>query len=130
MTSFATELATPTVTDVRTDTLPRLIYKDKDVNHQPLNSYISRRTTSSWVCGYLQREALLVVCTADTCQCQCCKAHFLWQNAQWRPSVSGLLMTSDGMADGIQVARLWSHALGKNLSLKAVNHVNKINFSD
>jgi len=42
MTSFATELATPTVTDVRTDTLPRLIYKYKDVNHQPLNSYISR----------------------------------------------------------------------------------------
>ena len=32
VTSFATELATPTVTDVRkyvpTDTLPRLIYKD------------------------------------------------------------------------------------------------------
>jgi len=28
VTSFATELATPTVTDVRTNTLPRLIYKD------------------------------------------------------------------------------------------------------
>jgi len=32
LTSFATELATPTVTDIRTygrtDTLPRLIYKD------------------------------------------------------------------------------------------------------
>jgi len=28
VTSFATELATPTVTDVRTDTLPRLIYED------------------------------------------------------------------------------------------------------
>jgi len=28
VTSFATELATPTVTDVRTDTLLRLIYKD------------------------------------------------------------------------------------------------------
>jgi len=28
VTSFATELATPTVTDERTDTLPRLIYKD------------------------------------------------------------------------------------------------------
>jgi len=28
MTSFATELATPSVTDERTDTLPRLIYED------------------------------------------------------------------------------------------------------
>jgi len=28
VTSFATELATPTVTDVRTDTLPRLIYRE------------------------------------------------------------------------------------------------------
>jgi len=28
MTSFATELATPSVSDERTDTLPRLIYKD------------------------------------------------------------------------------------------------------
>jgi len=28
MTSIATELATPSVTDVRTDTLRRLIYKD------------------------------------------------------------------------------------------------------
>jgi len=28
MTSFATELATPNVTDERTDILPRLIYKD------------------------------------------------------------------------------------------------------
>jgi len=28
VTSFATEMATPTVTDERTDTLPRLIYKD------------------------------------------------------------------------------------------------------
>jgi len=28
VTSFATELATPTVTDERTDTLPRLMYKD------------------------------------------------------------------------------------------------------
>jgi len=28
MTSLATKLATPTVTDRRTDTLPRLIYKD------------------------------------------------------------------------------------------------------
>jgi len=28
MTSFATELATPSVTDECTDTLPRLIYKD------------------------------------------------------------------------------------------------------
>jgi len=28
VTSFATELATPTIMDVRTDTLPRLIYKD------------------------------------------------------------------------------------------------------
>jgi len=28
MTSFATELATPSVTDVRTDTLPRLIYTE------------------------------------------------------------------------------------------------------
>jgi len=28
VTSFATELATPTVTYVRTDTLPRLIYKE------------------------------------------------------------------------------------------------------
>jgi len=28
VTSFATELATPTITDVRTDTLLRLIYKD------------------------------------------------------------------------------------------------------
>ena len=32
MTSFATELATPSVTDERTDTLPRLIYKD-DATH-------------------------------------------------------------------------------------------------
>jgi len=30
MTSFATELATPSVTGMRTDTLPRLIYKDED----------------------------------------------------------------------------------------------------
>jgi len=28
MTSFTTELATPTVTDIRTDTVPHLIYKD------------------------------------------------------------------------------------------------------
>jgi len=28
--SFAAELATPIVTDVRTDTLPRLIYKDME----------------------------------------------------------------------------------------------------
>jgi len=28
MTSFATELATPSFMDVRTDTLPRLVYKD------------------------------------------------------------------------------------------------------
>jgi len=28
MTSFATELPTPSVTEERTDTLPRLIYKD------------------------------------------------------------------------------------------------------
>ena len=28
VTSFNTELATPTVTDEHTDTLPRLIYKD------------------------------------------------------------------------------------------------------
>jgi len=32
MTSFATELATTTVTDVRTDTLPHLIYKDNNDN--------------------------------------------------------------------------------------------------
>jgi len=31
VTSFTTELATPTVTGVRTDTLPRLIYKDNAV---------------------------------------------------------------------------------------------------
>jgi len=31
MTSLATELATLSVTDVRTDTLPRLIYKDVDI---------------------------------------------------------------------------------------------------
>jgi len=30
VTSFTTELATPTITDVRTDTLPRLIYKDDE----------------------------------------------------------------------------------------------------
>jgi len=28
VTSFAAELATPTVTDIRMDTLPHLIYKD------------------------------------------------------------------------------------------------------
>jgi len=31
MTSFATELATPNITDVRADTLPRLIYKDANL---------------------------------------------------------------------------------------------------
>jgi len=30
VTSFATELATPTVMDVRTHTLPRLLYKDSN----------------------------------------------------------------------------------------------------
>jgi len=32
VTSFTTDLATPTVTDVRTDNLPRLIYKDCDIS--------------------------------------------------------------------------------------------------
>jgi len=31
MTSFATELATPSVTEERTDTLPRLIYKEDSI---------------------------------------------------------------------------------------------------
>jgi len=36
VTSFATELATPTVTDIRMDTLPRLIYKDVNVLGLPM----------------------------------------------------------------------------------------------
>ena len=38
MTSFATELATPTFTDGRTDTLPRLIYKD-DARHTGIGDF-------------------------------------------------------------------------------------------
>jgi len=43
MTSFATELAVPTVTDERTDTLPRLRYKD--VENSGIKAY---EHTLSW----------------------------------------------------------------------------------
>jgi len=46
VTSFATELATPTVTDERTDTLPRLIYKDSELAYfgKMLSSHASMKS--------------------------------------------------------------------------------------
>ena len=46
VTSFATELATPTVTDVRTDTLPCLIYKDGHISQTVDSHYHHHHTTT------------------------------------------------------------------------------------
>ena len=46
MTSFATELATPSVTDVRTDTLPCLIYKDNATKYFTTKLHTGRRVAA------------------------------------------------------------------------------------
>jgi len=58
MTSFAPELATPSVTNVRTDTLPRLIYEYTDSQSQAV-AFITFQTVIVYTIIWFLRIAFL-----------------------------------------------------------------------